>query len=149
MIAVYNRTGTDSAGHGILSFGKSGVGSRIFSFSASATGNAISVYKYDDATAAKTANHGTAAMGMKIYSWICSGTLSNVWVNGIQNGTPDRDIDVGTCTLDQAAIGAVVSNGTLTTGLTGTLAEIVVYGRALTTSERINWERYFSLKWAI
>lgn len=110
----------------------------VFGLGNSASNNAIHevdfnttptfrAFRRDDATASKLIDSGTPVAGTPyVLRHTFSGLVGNLFQNGVRVGSANTDMDVGTCTFDRAAIGALER---LTPGLffLGAIPEVIVY----------------------
>lgn len=77
---------------------------------------------------------------------VTTGTSGSLYVNGTLLNAA-ADVDVGVSTFTYLGIGAQVRSTDINNFLSGDIAEIVVYNRALTADERQQVERYLGNKW--
>lgn len=104
-------------------------------------------YKKDDAAATKSIDSGTPTAAITLLSFISPGTTGSLYANGSLVGSADTDLNLGTATLNKFSIGSWYSP--LQDGLRGYLPEVIVFNRALSSSERIYIENYLRIKWGI
>jgi hypothetical protein len=96
-------------------------------------------------TATGAISQGVIANGVAcVVSTRQSSDTSDIWVNGANNGT-------ASLSPNTTRFSKVVEVGSIGAAsfFTGFIGEIVVYERALTTSERQTVERYLGKKWSI
>jgi len=87
---------------------------------------------------------GNAALsGFNIYAVLANTTASSLFVNGASQFVGQ---DIGANDFELITIGA---NASASAGLTGSVAETIIYSRLLTEGERISITKYLSSKWAI
>lgn len=111
--------------------------------------SSIEVIKRDDAATLKSDSGGTPVNNVfNIISDSNTGTASTVNLNGAEVISAG-DIDVGTTTLDNFTVGASDRNGSVSLNLTGSIAEIIIYDRALSAAEIASVQTYLSPKWGI
>lgn len=88
----------------------------------------------------------TAALHASIV--MTTGTLGNAFVDGTPTGTADADVNVGTLTLNQFGVGALWRQ-TASQFFTGTIKEVMVFNRVLSSKERAQVQRYLSHRWGM
>jgi len=103
----------------------------------------------DDAALAKNnSSGGLVTTSVQILSHIDTGTAANDYLNGTLFGSANYDLDVGAKTLNVAAIGARFNVASYNNYYGGSIAEVIVYSRALTSTERQSVEAYLTAKYS-
>lgn len=105
--------------------------------------------KTDDAAAAVSANN--AAVGNTtpvVLSSVVPGTTASTWANGTIV-TNAGAFDVGNTNVTRVSLGAANVGGSPVNFHLGDIYEVVIYSRAITTTERVMLERYLGNKWGI
>jgi len=107
------------------------------------------VLKRDDAATLKEPTGGTPVSGApNISSMVINGTTVDLYINNTLRITAG-DIDVGTLTIDNFTIGASYRNAVASLWLNGKIGEMLIYNRALTSTEVTLVTRYLGNKWGI
>lgn len=139
IFAVAKRTSEDGSPDTIFAVKASG-GSKVSLFYGDVSGQVI--FRSNNA-AANAVNSSNTNTDFQILTARRSGTTQGISVNGDAEQTTADAADV---TCDSADIGEGSSGGF---HLTGELAEIIVFNRSLSTSERLINEVYLADKWGI
>ena len=107
------------------------------------------VLKRDDSTTLKQPSGGNPVSGVaNISSMVTNGTAVDLYINNTLRITAG-DIDLGTTTINNFTIGASFRNAIASLWLTGKIGEILIYNRALTSTEVTLVNRYLGNKWGI
>ena len=137
-IILCMRRNDDTDTKALWAFGNSGTDVRVISTETRNTGADAFYVRGDDAAVSKnfttTNNLPTSSDSSFVISWADSGTETLMYWNNIERGGSGEDLDVGTITLDQFAMGAL-RGATVIRHMAYKFVEAMVYNRQLTASE--------------
>lgn len=101
----------------------------------------------DDTGTTKNQSTGSPGLTTKIWSHINTGTTATDYIDGSQIGSAGYDVDLTARTLDRFSMG-VLGRNTYTDYYSGSLGDVIIYNRALTTDERQTIEAYLTAKYS-
>lgn len=119
---------------------------RCWNYSNNAQYNSL---RRDDANVQLTSSTaGIETTNAQVLTYHYSGTLMNVWRDGVQVST-NMNTDVGLMTLNNFTLGASLAVATPANFYDGHMLEIIIYAAAISDSGRVTIERAMGLKWGI
>jgi hypothetical protein len=112
------------------------------------TSTQIKIKRQDDAASSVETTYNFTLNQDDVNAAVFSGTAISAYWND-QTCYTGTACNVGALTLNVFTLGALLSNGSLSNFWDGSIAEVIIYNRALSDSERILAQRYLGNKWRI